>query len=88
VLLRVYAQKTRSPNGAGAAGKPGSWRVAVETIAEPEMIDTNKLLSLIAAGESEIMEFKRDSARNEQLAKEPGALANYRLFGILRDNKI
>jgi ATP-dependent DNA helicase RecG len=52
--------------------------IHINTIADPDMIDTNELLSLIAAGESEIMEFKLDSARNEQLAKELGALANYR----------
>lgn len=42
------------------------------------MVDSEELISLIAAGESEVMEFKLDSARNEQLAKELGALANYR----------
>jgi ATP-dependent DNA helicase RecG len=42
------------------------------------MINAEELLSLIAAGESEVAEFKLDSARNEHLAKELGALANYR----------
>lgn len=42
------------------------------------MINSEELLSLIAAGESEVVEFKLDSARNEQLAKELGALANDR----------
>lgn len=41
-------------------------------------MNTDELLSLIASGESEITEFKLDTARNEQLAKELGALANYR----------
>ena len=41
-------------------------------------MNIDELLSLIAGGESEVVEFKLDSARNEQLAKELGALANYR----------
>ncbi|MBS1220686.1 MAG: recG2 [Proteobacteria bacterium] len=38
----------------------------------------DELLSLIAHGESEVLEFKLDSVRNEHLARELGALANYR----------
>lgn len=41
-------------------------------------METEELLRLIAAGESEVVEFKLDTARNEQLARELGALANYR----------
>ena len=41
-------------------------------------MDVAELLGLIAAGESEVVELKLDSARNEQLAREMGALANYR----------
>lgn len=41
-------------------------------------MEVAELLGLIAAGESEVVELKLDSARNEQLAREMGALANYR----------
>ena len=41
-------------------------------------METEELLRLIAAGESEVVECKLDTARNEQLARELGALANYR----------
>lgn len=41
-------------------------------------MNADELLSLIARGESEVLEFKLDSVRNEQLARELGALANYR----------
>ena len=41
-------------------------------------MNADELLSLIAHGESEVLEFKLDSVRNEHLARELGALANYR----------
>ena len=41
-------------------------------------MNADELLSLISYGESEVLEFKLDSVRNEHLARELGALANYR----------